>query len=59
MLVAAHNDDLCAAAGLGLATAFVPRPAEWGPDQQTNLAPARDYTVTATDLTDLATQLAT
>jgi 2-haloacid dehalogenase len=59
MLVAAHNDDLCAAADLGLATAFVPRPAEWGPDQQTNLTPARDYTVTATDLTDLATKLAT
>jgi 2-haloacid dehalogenase len=59
MLVAAHNDDLCAAADLGLATAFVPRPAEWGPDQQTNLTPARDYTVVATDLTDLATQLAT
>ncbi len=59
MLVAAHNDDLCAAADLGLATAFVPRPAEWGPDQQTNLTPARGYTVIATDLTDLATQLAT
>ncbi len=59
MLVAAHNDDLCAAADLGLATAFVPRPAEWGPAQQTNLTPARGYTVTAADLTDLATQLAT
>ena len=59
MLVAAHNDDLCAAADLGLATAFVPRPAEWGPGQQTNLSPARDYTVVASDLTDLATQLAT
>ena len=59
MLVAAHNDDLCAAADLGLATAFVPRPAEWGPGQQGNLTPARDYTVVATDLTDLATQLAT
>jgi 2-haloacid dehalogenase len=59
MLVAAHNDDLCAAADLGLATAFLPRRTEWGPDQQTNLAPARDYTVVATDLTDLATQLAT
>ncbi len=59
MLIAAHNDDLCAAADLGLATAFVPRPAEWGPDQQTNLSPARDYTIVAADLTDLATQLAT
>ena len=59
MLVAAHNDDLCAAADLGLATAFVPRPTEWGPDQQTNLGPARDYTIVAADLTGLATQLAT
>lgn len=59
MLVAAHNDDLCAAADLGLATAFVPRPAEWGPDQRTNLSPARDYTIVAADLTDLATQLST
>ena len=59
MLVAAHNDDLCAAADLGLATAFVPRPTEWGPDQQTNLSPARDYTIVAADLTGLATQLAT
>jgi 2-haloacid dehalogenase len=59
MLVAAHNDDLCAAADLGLATAFVPRPAEWGPGQQRNLSPARDYTIVAADLTDLATQLAT
>ena len=58
MLVAAHNDDLCAAADLGLATAFVPRTTEWGQDQQANLTPARDYTVVATDLTDLATQLA-
>jgi 2-haloacid dehalogenase len=57
MLVAAHNDDLRAAAGLGLATAFVPRPTEYGPGQQKDLTPAGDYTVVATDLTDLATQL--
>ena len=31
MLVAAHNDDLCAAADLGLATAFVPRPGNSAP----------------------------
>jgi len=59
MLVAAHNDDLSAAADLGLATAFLPRPAEHGPGQQANLAPTREYTVVATDLTDLATQLGT
>ena len=59
MLVAAHNDDLSAAADLGLATAFLPRPAEHGPGQQANLAPTREYTVVATDLADLATQLGT
>ena len=59
MLVAAHNGDLCAAADLGLATAFVPRPAEGGPRQQDNLAPARDYGYVAADLTDLARQLGT
>jgi len=59
MLVAAHNDDLAAAGDLGLATAFVPRPTEYGPAQQANLSPARDYTVVAADLTDLATQLGT
>jgi 2-haloacid dehalogenase len=57
MLVAAHNDDLSAAADLGLATAFVSRPAEGGPRQQANLTPARAYTHVAADLTDLATQL--
>jgi len=59
MLVAAHNDDLTAAAGLGLATAFLPRPTEYGPAQRKDLAPARDYTIVAADLTDLATQLST
>jgi 2-haloacid dehalogenase len=59
MLVAAHNDDLAAAAGLGLATGFLPRPTEHGPGQQANLTPAQEYTVVATDLTDLATQLGT
>jgi 2-haloacid dehalogenase len=59
MLVAAHNDDLCAAADLGLATAFVPRPTEYGPSQQDNLTPAREYTIVATDFADLATQLGT
>lgn len=58
MLVAAHNDDLAAAADLGLATAFLPRPTEHGPGQQQDLAPTRDYTIVATDLNDLATQLA-
>ena len=58
MLVAAHNDDLRAAADLGLATAFVARPGEHGPDQQRDLAPAGEYTCTAADFEELATTLA-
>ncbi len=38
MMVAAHNGDLNAAKAQGLATAFVPRPAEHGPGQTTDLA---------------------
>lgn len=38
MMVAAHNGDLKAAKAQGLATAFVPRPAEHGPGQTTDLA---------------------
>jgi 2-haloacid dehalogenase len=57
MLVAAHNADLPAAAGLGLATAFVPRPAEHGPGQHTDLAPAGNYTLVAADFGELASAL--
>ena len=38
MMVAAHNSDLRAAKAQGLATAFVPRPAEHGPGQKSDLA---------------------
>jgi len=37
MMVAAHNYDLAAAQALGLRTAFVPRPLEYGPGQTTDL----------------------
>lgn len=57
MLVAAHNADLSAVAGLGLATAFVGRPAEHGPDQHTDLDPAGDYTLAAADFGELAEAL--
>ena len=36
-LVAAHNNDLAAARGCGLRTAFVPRPMEHGPGQTIDL----------------------
>jgi 2-haloacid dehalogenase len=59
MLVAAHNDDLHAAAGQGLATAFVARPGELGPYRLENLEPARQYTCAAADFGELAATLGT
>ena len=57
MMVAAHNGDLAAAAGCGLRTAFVPRPAEHGPGQATDVTPKREWDVIAADFVDLATKL--
>jgi len=57
MMVAAHNGDLATAAGLGLMTAFVPRPREHGPGQTSDLRPEGSYDVVATDLIDLANAL--
>lgn len=57
MMVAAHNDDLQAAEAEGLKTAFVARPTEYGPDQTTDLAPERDWTMIASDFNDLATRI--
>lgn len=57
MLVAAHNNDLQAAAAQGLATAFVARLAERGPDAHRDQAPSGDYTYVAADLEDLAALL--
>ena len=54
MLVAAHNDDLVAAARAGLKTAFVARPREHGPGQTTDLKPERPFDVVAGDFLDLA-----
>ncbi len=54
MLVAAHNDDLKAAASAGLKCGFVPRPREYGPNQIKDLGPERAYDVTAADFIDLA-----
>jgi 2-haloacid dehalogenase len=54
MLVAAHNDDLRAAADQGLATAFVLRAGEMGPGRLSNQKPARQYTCVAADFEDLA-----
>ena len=57
MLVAAHNDDLKAAAQCGFRTAFVERPFEHGPDQKTDRTADGDYDYVARDFVDLAGQL--
>ena len=54
MLVAAHNYDLGAARVLGLKTAFVPRPTEYGPHQSKDFGPEGDWDFVARDLIELA-----
>ena len=56
MMIAAHPDDLHAAADAGLRTAYVHRPREFGPDAEPGPPePVFDYS--ATDFTDLAERL--
>lgn len=57
MLVAAHNSDLAGARRSGLATAFIARPTEYGPEQATDLVASDDWDLTAESITDLASQL--
>lgn len=57
MMVAAHLGDLRAAKGVGLRTAFVPRPLEYGTRRTADLAPDASVDVTATDFNDLAGRL--
>jgi len=57
MMVAAHNDDLAAAAACGLRTAFVARPLEHGPGQTRDLTAEGPVDVAAQDLVDLARRL--
>jgi 2-haloacid dehalogenase len=57
MLAAAHNDDLRHARSAGLATAFVARPTEHGPNQTTDLAADDDWDAATVSITELATVL--
>ena len=57
MLLAAHNDDLAHARRHGLATAFVPRPTEYGPDQTRDLAAEQDWDLVGDSIEDIAEQL--
>jgi 2-haloacid dehalogenase len=55
MMVACHADDLAAAAGQGMRTAFVRRPQEWGTGKSDD--PDFPVDVVADDFNDLASQL--
>ena len=57
MMVAAHKDDLRAAAACGLQTAFVARPHEFGPKGRSESRPERAFDVNARDLLELADRL--
>jgi 2-haloacid dehalogenase len=57
MLVAAHNNDLTAARAVGFKTAFVARPAEHGPGQQTDLRAEADWDIIAASFEELAGKL--
>jgi 2-haloacid dehalogenase len=57
MMVAAHNNDLAAAAACGLKTAFVPRPSEHGPGQMSDHQPVLVVDVVASDFVTLAERL--
>ena len=58
MMVAAHPNDLKAAAGCGFRTAYVPRPLEHGPGKAAAATPAPGaFDFVARDFVDLADQL--
>lgn len=57
MLVAAHNGDLVAAAGVGYKTGFVARPTEHGPHQSRDFKAEHDFDVIAADFGDLARRM--
>jgi len=58
MLCAAHNYDLTAAQKLGLRTAFIPRPTEYGPLQARDFGPEGEWDVVAADMQDFAARMA-
>jgi 2-haloacid dehalogenase len=59
MLIAAHNADLDAAQKAGLATGFVARPDEYGPEQPTDQTASGMWDVSGRTLTELAGALFT
>ena len=56
-MVAAHNDDLKAAAALGMRTAFIARPTEYGPAQTRDVTADEKWDVVTDGMTGLAAAL--
>jgi 2-haloacid dehalogenase len=54
MLVAAHNGDLAAASAVGLRTAFIARPQEYGPHQKRDFKAEGAWDVVAPSFVELA-----
>lgn len=57
MMCAAHNGDLRAARALGLHTAFIARPTEYGPHQTRDFAAEENWDVVTDSIEDLAVKL--
>ena len=57
MMVAAHNNDLKAAQKLGLKTAFVARPTEYGPLQKYDFEAKGDWDIVAKDFDEIAERM--
>lgn len=54
VMVAAHNSDLEAAQALGIQTAFIARPTEYGENQTIDLAPSGEWNYVIDEIGDLA-----
>ncbi len=57
MMVAAHNDDLMSASELGMRTAFILRPTEYGPEQTTDRGAEGDWDIVTDAMTGVADAL--
>jgi 2-haloacid dehalogenase len=57
MLAAAHEPDLAEAAKAGLATAYIERPLEKGPDPARDTSATADWDLTGKSITEIAGQL--
>lgn len=57
MLAAAHQDDLAGARACGLKTAYIERPAEFGPTRHKDVSPDPANSLHAKNIIDLAVQL--